>query len=149
MWQNDWLPKSNRFRLQGNADGVSRVWGSMPDAFTPYFPEADLCNLPPACVPSSIASRRAAERTPKDRGYGHWYATAINTFPRQWIHKKTLDLLDESLSMRCVSYQRKAGDYFFPELLFLILHVQEISPPKPVRQITHLRWPKRALKLMS
>jgi hypothetical protein len=25
------------------------------------------------------------------------------------------DLLDESLSIQCVSYQRKTGDYFFPK----------------------------------
>jgi hypothetical protein len=34
-------------------------------------------------------------------------------------HATLEDLLDESFSLRCVSYQRKVGDWFFSELLFL------------------------------
>jgi hypothetical protein len=53
------------------------------------------------------------------------------------------DLLDESLSMRCASYQTKSGD------LFSFCMFRKYRSPKPVRQTTHLRWPKRAVKLMS
>jgi hypothetical protein len=38
-------------------------------------------------------------------------STAMNTY------STTEELLDMSFSMRSMSYQRKAGNYFFPELL--------------------------------
>jgi hypothetical protein len=49
---------------------------------------------------------------------------------RQWAGKnvaaamnthKTTELLDASISMRSVPYQRKVGDYIFPELLVLFV----------------------------
>jgi hypothetical protein len=41
----------------------------------------------------------------------------VNPFPQQWIHATTEELLDMSFSIWPVSYQRKAGNQFFPELL--------------------------------
>jgi hypothetical protein len=37
------------------------------------------------------------------------------------------ELLDASFSMRSVSYQRKIGDWFFPELLILIIVYLELD----------------------
>jgi hypothetical protein len=54
----------------------------------------------------------------------------IPVVARQWLvksitmamnrHTTTEELLDTSFSMQSMSYQSKVGDFFFPELLFLI-----------------------------
>jgi hypothetical protein len=41
----------------------------------------------------------------------------VKTFQRQGIHATIEDLLDASFSMLLLSYTRKIGDYFIPELL--------------------------------
>jgi hypothetical protein len=54
------------------------------------------------CIPPLIVARQR---------FGKHASAAINT------RATTEELLDVSFSMRAVSYKRKVGDLFFPELL--------------------------------
>jgi hypothetical protein len=50
----------------------------------------------------------------------------VNPFPQQQIHATTEVLLDVSFSIWSVSYQRKSGNQFFPELLVKRLNLGAI-----------------------